>query len=205
MYKTIHDLPFHIFRDVMVDGDFSLLGEGADAALWEDLLMQYAEAIGEKDTDGYLKTRRELLYYESQRFLVDAYLNVLSDFYIKKWADALGKIVQLQLTWNGDKEAWLTQLERARKRSIGLVDFHLRNLRRKMEEHEKKQEEKGDTLKPSREFFAKVLINLHEYSNWQFNDNEITTFQYCEIVKRYSQHISYLEEMKTKNQPHARR
>jgi hypothetical protein len=192
---SIHTLPFKVFKQIILTGDLTLLGEseGVDLpALWEDVLQQYAEALGEVNADGYLSTRRELLYYQSQRYLVHFYAEQLSELYVPKWAEALNKITRANFTFDPkNREEYHKLLQRSVKRSKGAIDLQIIFCENRLRELEKRAE--GKALKPTEEFFAKVLLNLHEWSNWQFEDDKITTYQYCELSRRYSQHLDYLQ------------
>lgn len=202
LYGDIHKMPFLVFRDIILAGNLSLLGEGTDeerAAAWEDILADYATALGESDSDGYISDRRELQYFKTQRFLVHSLVELLWAYmskegvFVKKWAEQLGKIVQKKIVFT-TKEELHTQLESCILRSRGLIDVHIESLSDKIELYEKRNE--GTDLKPTPEFFAKVLLNLHEFTSWQFRDDEITLYQYCELVRRYLQHQAYLDAQK---------
>jgi hypothetical protein len=205
LYTSIHKLPFHIFQDIILEENLSLLGDGTDMermAAWEDILSQYAEAIGDGDTDGYLSDRRELLFFETQRYLVDTHINFLKywvgqGLFVKKWAKQLSHMVRMEITFT-DKEDLLKQLDMAYTRSRGIIDLHIIGLRDKVEKYRNEKEADASDLKPTREFFAKVLLNLHEFSNWQFDDNTISTFQYCELTLRYNQHLNYQKSKRQK-------
>jgi hypothetical protein len=190
MYESIHTLPFHVFRKVIVTGDVSLVGEEK----WEELLEQYADAIGETKRDGYLSTQRELLYFKIQRYLVDTLVEQLSKYYVPKWARQLNKLTRSNFKFNPHhQEEYYSLLERCLQRSKS-IDIQIALAEEKLRELEKKNE--GKNLAPTEEYFEKVLLNLHEWSNWQFDNSEISTFQYCELVRRYTQHISYMESQK---------
>jgi hypothetical protein len=194
---SIHTLPFHIFRKVILTGNLKLLGEGEEmdlAIVWEDILEGYADALGETDTDGYLIARRELLYYQSQKYLVAVLIELLRVTYVLKWAKMLNKILRANFQFDPHNiEEYFKYLDRCVNRSRGFELQVTLALEKVRAIEEKKQ---GNALVPTDEFFERVLLNLHEFSNWQFDNNEITTFQYCELVKRYQQHIEYLKTKK---------
>lgn len=204
MYKTIHELPFLVFKQIMLTQDLSLLG-GEDPlereGVWQALMEQYAEALGEKDQDGYLAARRELLHFETQQYLAETLVHLLKDVYVVRWGNLLNKISGSQFKFDPhNREEYFGLLERSLKRCKGTVGLQISIAREKLRELEKKHE--GTDLKPTEEFFQKVLLNLHEFSNWQFSNSDLTTYQYCELVRRYMQHLDYLEAQKQKS--HAR-
>lgn len=193
---TIHTLPFHVFKEVILKDDVKLLGCAEEEApgLWEDILEAYADAIGETNSDGYLTVRRELLYFQTQKYLISVLADRLSEIYFPKWGDMLNKICHTNFKFNPHNRAeYISLLQRCVTRSKG-IDIQINLLTQKAESLEKQRQ--GDGLKPTPEYFAKVLLNLHEFSNWQFDDKEISTFQYCELVRRYHQHIEYLKSKK---------
>jgi hypothetical protein len=205
LHNSIHELLFCVFKEIILKDNLKPLvisGEPTEQEMliaWEEILEQYASAIGESDRDGYLKIRRELLYYITQKNLLVALVEQLKVYYVPKWAKLLNKVCQSSFKFDPlNREEYFKLLDRCIKRGRGLIDLQLKILTDKKDQLDKKRSD-ADNLKPTEEFFAKVLLNLHEFNNWQFDDNKITVYQYCEMAKRYNQHIEYLESEKQNN------
>lgn len=193
---TIHSLLFITFRDIILTGDLSLLGDGESEALqatWKDLLAEYSAALGSSDSDGYLSDRIEFIYFQNQRTLINGLIEVIAPgIFRKSWAIQLGKIVGMTIRVD-TMENILEDLKTADVRARGLVDIHIQALSDKLEEYNKKQEGSKEQFTPSLDYFAEVLLNLHSFHTHHWEDDKISTYQYCSMVRRYNQHVAYLQ------------
>jgi hypothetical protein len=190
MITSIHKLPLRDFIDCLVDQDYSSLDAGdQERKVWEDILYQYTDALGDDGSKRYLIALREYTRAKQNYEEVNRYIELLGSTYVPKWAKELNRLVDAKIQFTPhDREEYVKQLKRCVMRNAG-------NRMRYQIESEKflaiqKLQVEKEGEKPTRESFAKTLLNLKDFKSREIPDT-VTTYEFCIMV---NQMIRYVKE-----------
>jgi hypothetical protein len=209
MITTIAKLPLETFVDCLVDEDFSgLVIEGVPtqeeiASAWEDILIQYADAIGDYGYRSYLKAEMAYRAAEIKYNKACTYIEMLNYYYINekvvipKWIAELNKLISQPFVFDKEDlpayEKYLSGANSRNKSNLFMMEM-------KREQYlailKVQQTEKNE--KPDRDYFEKVLINLSDFKKREILINNISTHRFCVLVNQYSQYMRHAQTEKLK-------
>lgn len=204
LYESIHKLPYTTFREVMIDGDLSLLvisGVASETQLanaWDSILTQYGDALGKDDPDGYFAAYRDYLDAVRVKEKVVVLIYALRQIYYKNWAVQLNKLIHGNFSFDPtNKTAYLKLLDRCETRGKS-KDVDLIIAQSNLKAIQEKRDKGATTLRPTREYFTTIQHNLEDLANRQIDFDKLTTFEFCDRMNRYNEHLNYLKT-KSKN------
>jgi hypothetical protein len=203
LYQTIAELPLSRFQDCLIDGSLTALVKSGDAttadpvelsALWDDLRIQYADAMKDNEYRLVVSLQKEVAVLECNYNKIRAAICMLRSYYAKQIADALNRSLQTKFKFDTSNPAeYDRELDRAYNRSKGLkirLDLRTAALQAIMTKYS------GKATSATREYFQGVLITLTEYTTADLMAGQFTTYQFCELIRRVNNHY---EKVKTQN------
>lgn len=198
-YKSINELPLSRFIDCLVDNNlFALIISGEPEkdlleAVWEEILFDYNEAIGDNESKMYFQLFKEVHLLLITMKEIEMNIQILSFEYDKKYADNLNALLETDFAFDfSDQEKYHKELSRCKNRSKGIfIQYEIKNTQ--FEALKKKNDNKD--FKVNREYFQNILITLSDHAKYEIKDN-ITVYQFCERIKRFGQFIKTIEKRK---------
>jgi hypothetical protein len=187
-YLSITDLPLDKYIECVVDGNLSALvisgyptQEELEAA-WLEIAEQYADAMGDAEHRMYIKLYKELVYLNIEYKQILSLIEVLTIVVYKPFEQKLNELLFTNFSFTANREKELDTCFRLSKSTLLKIDMkkaHLDGLKEKGEDTDKT---------PTREYFQSILITLSDYSKYPVQET-ITTYQFCERVKRFTQFV----------------
>jgi hypothetical protein len=187
-YLSITDLPLNKYIECVVDGNISALiisgyptQEQLEAA-WLEIAEQYADAMGDAEHRMYIKLYKELVYLNIEYRQILGLIEVLTMVVYKPFEQKLNELLFTNFSFTTNREKELDTCFRLSKSTLFKIDMkkaQLDGLKEKGEDTDKT---------PTREYFQSVLITLSDYSKYPVQET-ITTYQFCERVKRFTQFV----------------
>lgn len=182
-YQAIVDLPLTRFIDCTVDQNlFALVisGKPTDLQLWEaweKIRLQYADAIGDREFRHYTRVKKEFADLDIQYSKVILAIQTLKNYYVKKFADIVNKILHSSFKFDVTNEtAYENDLLRAYRRTAGIM-MAMKLKRAQLDMIEEKYGTKEQT--PTREYFYGVLISLSNEAKFQLTADNLTVFEFA--------------------------
>lgn len=187
-YLSITDLPLNKYIECVVDGNLSALiisgyptQEQLEAA-WLDIAEQYADAMGDAEHRMYIKLYKELVYLNIEYKQILSLIEVLTIVVYKPFEQKLNELLFTNFSFTANREKELDTCFRLSKSTLLKIDMKKAQL-------DGLKEKGDDTDKtPTREYFQSILITLSDYSKYPVQET-ITTYQFCERVKRFTQFV----------------
>jgi hypothetical protein len=200
-YQNIVTLPLSKFIEVAVSGNLSALTiegfptkeELEDA--WKNIKIEFSDFIGDAETRMHASLLRDIAVLNITIQQIEMLVDVLKEIYYKPFCDMLNTILYTTFEFDYEKnlDAYFKNLQACLNRSKGIkID---RDLKMMQFEGVVKKKESGDTGY-TLEYFHSNLISLSDYAHYPIS-TDITTYEYCERIKRYNQHA--LEQQKHQN------
>jgi hypothetical protein len=187
-YQKISDLPLNKYIECVVDGNLSALvisgyptQEQLEAS-WFEIVEQYAEAMGDAEHRMYIKLYKELVYLNIEHKQIISLIEVLTIVVYKPFEQKLNELLFTNFSFTANREKELDTCYRLSKSTLLKIDMkkaQLDGLKEKGEDTDKT---------PTREYFQSILITLSDYSKYPVEET-ITTYQFCERVKRFTQFV----------------
>lgn len=186
-YRNIEELPLHIFIKAQVEKDVRALIISGNPSIedlsitWNDLVLQYNEAIGDTKTTMLLFIYKELALLAITVREIDLLITALRKRYNAFFHQQLNLICECDFPLSECQlysSAYHNLLDRYEKRSKGIR----REIKIKEMEYDALQEG-GEGPAPTRAYYDCVLITLTDFSKVPIDDR-ITVFVYCERVRR---------------------
>lgn len=188
-YKSITDTPLCNYIDCLIEKNLAYLvisGEPDRSVLeevWESMLQEYADAMGDEAYDLYLTCLKELTILELRLNMVHSGVTILKMLYDKTYADKINEILRtsFKFDWT-DQGTYQAELTRCLNRSKSIeIQIQLKQSQLKA------QQEKftGEAKKPTREYFQSLLITLSDHSKYEIKDT-ITVYQFLDRIRRFN-------------------
>lgn len=194
-HTTIHRLPLRAFIDCLIDKDLSgLVISGAPSqteleSAWDDLLWQYSDALAGPRQEYQADLYKKSLSQEFKVRSLEVFVSILEDYRVAEIIDQLSRLTGEKFKFPlADPVAYEKDLKRCRG-IIALESVILDQLLRQLNESQP-----ADDQKPTRDYFAKILINLSDDAGYEIRD-DISVYTFCERINRYIQKI---EQRQTK-------
>jgi hypothetical protein len=193
VYQSIAELPLYLFIDAIVDDKISsVVKKGIAPAAdiqrsWEELLLQYNEALGDSESRLFFSLHKQILQKEIDIRNVECALIMLAapeklpESGIKKFQDFLNEILFSDVHLDpDDMDDYQDRLQVWRNMSASIK--MARDLKR-IQYDAIKEKKKTQGQKPDRTYFQTTLLNLSDYAQYPVTD-QISTFEFCERFRR---------------------
>jgi hypothetical protein len=201
LYRSISDLPLSVFITCMVSDDLTALIISGTAqpqellTAWADIKQQYADAVGDHEHRLATSLYRDLAILTCNYQLVLLLVDLLSKVYKKELADELNELLGTLFAFDiSDPEKYQSELERCLKRSKAIeMDIELKE----RQYLSVSKSTKGESFKPTKEYFHSILITLSDHAKYAIQDN-ITVFEFCNRLKRYNHYVEEVQRLNRK-------
>jgi hypothetical protein len=198
LHRSIHKLPLARFIDCAVDNNLrALIIEGIPEEVelieaWNEISQDYTDALGSVDQDRRIKLYKEITRLQLKVATVEQFIPILKNTYVKKFADYVNAALFTKFSFDiKNPEQYDKELEKCLKRVKGIrIDIKSEEAILKSIEERKKGSQEP---KYTREYFGSILINLSDQAGFDIDEEKISTYKFCERVKRY---IDYIEKLK---------
>jgi hypothetical protein len=190
--RSLIKIPLHIFIDCIVDKDYSGLGSTDPDVIkeaWSEIEADYLDFFADDKTKRILNLKMELTLLMGRYDLFISMCNVIismGDIQCQEVNDLKGMINK---SCDGNfkfEEEKYDEIKRALKRMESVkLNIQLKQIELDVIMSSIKKKES----KPSREFFAKAIITLSDFSEYNLSDKEMTAFDFFERMKRYKKYI----------------
>lgn len=199
-YTSIVDLPLNKFIDCLVDNNlFALVITGEPDKLdlqsaWDDILLEYNDANSDNESKLYFRLLKEVNILLITLKEIELNLQILRYQYDKKYADDLNSLLNTNFAFDvSDLDKYNIELDRCERKSKGiLLSYQVKN--QQLEAIKEKTQK--DNVKPTKSYFHNILISLTDHSGVKLNASEITVYEFCERVRRFTDHIKNIENRK---------
>lgn len=205
-YRDIHRLPLDRFINITCEGNLEdLVISGTPTpeelkAAWGLIVEEYNLAI----TDGSPQGGRIAELYKSiatnaaKLHTVQTLVPVMYEYFTPQFAKRVNKALGTSLRFDPLKrDEFEKTLQRCLERAKGFkvkISFDEAKLKTLLAESDKK----ATAEKPTRKYFASLLVNLSDYAGYLIRESDITTGQFVERVKRYTDAITKAQAPKVK-------
>jgi hypothetical protein len=203
-YTTIHKLPLARFIDCLCDNDLSALeitGDHTDEVLltaWRSILEDYQEALGGDDQEEYILNTAELRQLQLRYFKIEMLLQVLEEVgYVEKFAKYLSKAIHTKIPSPLVDKAAFDHGLASGKATLSAIEMKIEAKQAVLKDIIASAG--GKSVIPTREHFEKTLITLSDYASRDLDPETLTTFSYCERIRRYNRFIQQ-QHAKKRNQ-----
>jgi len=199
-YQTITELPLTLFIDCAVDGNYKALvktGNPDERLLylaWLNIRSEYADAIGSKKHQIYVKLFRDVAVLSTTLEAVNQIIEILERVYSAELVTRLNSLIQARIEFDPKnptryKAALKSAIIRSRaiKISIEVKERQLQAMQ---------SQQTGEDVKETREYYLSYLVTLSNHAKYNIDKNEITVFEYCERIKRFVQDCERLKRGK---------
>jgi hypothetical protein len=149
---------------------------------WFEIAEQYAEFMGDAEHKMYIKLYKELVFLNIEYQQILSLIEVLAIVIYKPFEQKLNELLFTNFSFTANREKELDTCFRLSKSTLLKIDMKKAQLDGLKEKGENKS--KG----PTREYFQSILITLSDHSKYPVLDS-ITTFEFCERVKRLTQFV----------------
>jgi hypothetical protein len=149
---------------------------------WLEIAEQYAEFMGDAERKMYIKLYKELVFLNIEYQQILSLIEVLAIVVYKPFEQKLNELLFTNFSFTANREKELDTCFRLSKSTLLKIDMKKAQLDGLKEKGENKS--KG----PTREYFQSILITLSDHSKYPVLDS-ITTFEFCERVKRFTQFV----------------
>lgn len=195
LYSDIHRLPLDRFINVTCDGDLSCLvisgtpTEDQLQAAWSKIAEDYNFAMADGTPYGLrIAELYKTIATETKKLrTVELFAPVLRDYHTPQFAKQLNKALSTSFKFDPRNRAEYDKtLQRCIDRAKGLkirIAFATAKLGKLIEEH---HGQKSENVKPSRQYFAAVMVNLSDFAGYALKEHEMTVGQFIERLKRYN-------------------
>lgn len=187
-YRNITDLPLNKYIECVVDENLAALiisglptQEQLESA-WLEIAEKYAEIMGDAEHMMFIKLYKELVYLNIEYQQILSLIEVLTIVAYKPFEQKLNELLFTNFSFTNNREKELDTCFRLSKSTLLKIDMkkaHLDALKAKTDSNDKK---------PTREYYQSILITLSDHSKYPVLDT-ITTFEFCERVKRFTQFV----------------
>lgn len=174
-YSTI-DMPLSVFIDAIVDGDLSQISD------WDDIYMQYCEAIGGKELNTKLREVTEMSVMKNKIKIAESCVAMLN----MSNSEEVFKILCELYPQSG-----VTKFsEDAIERIIAHMKRDVVELGISVNEQNVSKEQKADY---TRDYFTDMLIEISAAFKVNVGQN-ISLREYCRWVVKYKQYVEILNK-----------
>lgn len=206
IYESITELPLNRFIDCLVkDNLYALIIEGDAPPIdvlyrtWNDIIIQYNEALGDSETKMYGELRKEVALLKVTLTQIQGYIHVLRSAPYESNEDEakeLNKLTYSKFAFDPvDKEKYYADLLKCERKSAGML-LRLDLKSAALDAMEKKNPTTNQ--KPNKEWFLHALITLTDHSQVRVNESDITVFEFCERMRRYSIYVDKMQKAEKK-------
>lgn len=174
-YSTI-DMPLSVFIDAIVDGDLSQISD------WDDIYMQYCEAIGGKELNTKLREVTEMSVMKNKIQIAESCVAMLN---MSKSEEVFKILCELY------PQSGVTKFsEDAIERIIAHMKRDVVELGISVNEQNVSKEQKADY---TRDYFTDMLIEISSAFKVNVGQN-ISLREYCRWVVKYKQYVEILNK-----------
>lgn len=199
-YQSINELPLMLFIECAVDGNYRALiktGNPDERLLylsWLNIRSEYADAIGSKKHQIYVKLFRDVAALTTTLELVNHVLDILERVYHPGLVERLNKLLQARIEFDPNspvkyKAAMKAAIMRSRAIKIN-IEIKERQLAAIQAQNT------GENVKETREYYLSYLVTLSNHAKYNIDKKDLTVFEYCERVKRFVQDCERLKRGK---------
>lgn len=195
-YHHITELPLNRFIDCLVDKNiYALVITGNPTieelyAAWTEIQSEYADAIENNEYRLYVTLVKEVVILSTTIEQINCLVGALEYMYHEELLSRLNKLLNTSIVLDpADQVKYTAALKGCIMRSkslkikLDLQEIQLQGIQAKMEQPGKQ---------PDRGYFHSILVTLSDHAKYHISDN-ITVFEYCDRVKRFTQ---YCEQVK---------
>jgi hypothetical protein len=150
---------------------------------WIEIAEQYAEMMGDAEHKMYIKLYKELVFLNIEYQQILSLIEVLTIVVYKPFEQKLNELLFTNFSFTTNREKDLDTCHRLSKSTLLKIDMK----KAQLDGLKEKWEETTDKT-PTREYFQSVLITLSDYAKYPVQET-ITTFEFCERVKRFTQFV----------------
>jgi len=203
-YRSTMELPLTKFIDCIVDKNLSALtiagypNPEVLQAAWNDIQLEYADAIGTSEHKIYQKKLAEVTRAQIKLKIIEDMIELLGKIWYGPFAERLDFELKVKLDLDYTKpEEYNKKLKNAFTRSRGLkISLDLMQIQFKaIEEKFKGADKNGKKSKePTREYFYSYLYTLSDYAKYEIKDT-ISTYEFCTRINRYSKYCDEMEKL----------
>lgn len=190
LYQFITELPLNRFVDACVDKNYAaLIREGmppADVLLktWEEIRVQYADAIGDHEYRLYISLYKEITIYQCTLGQINMLCTILASVHNDIYALELNNLVSSSFQFDPRfPEDYDRDLKRAQARSMGIkmqMDLKSAQLQAIQGRFE------GKNSKPTREYFLGMTDMLSDAVGYSLPES-MTVFSFCDRLKKLNE------------------
>jgi hypothetical protein len=189
-YRSITELPLSRWIDLTVNGyNYAVVKSGNPPEhevlnIISFLRQEYADAAGDGQYKMYCNLIKEITEKEITLTEIHNLVETLRDVYNPLLAKALNKLLGASLVFDVTKpNEYDKNLDRAINRSKSIsINIALKNISLKAME----EKYAGSNLKPSNEYYLGILITLREDNGYHISPENITVWEFCEMIRRYN-------------------
>jgi hypothetical protein len=200
-YRHITELPLNKFIDCKVDDNlFALVISGQPTtqelkAAWATIQQEEADQIGDHEHQMYVSLYRDVKVLEATLFQIHWLVAQMKEVYYSEFGTRLNKLLLTNFKFDHTRPIqYFKELSRCINRSKGIkIDLDLKA--QQVEAIQKQHEEKGNSKKPTREYYQAILITLSDHVKYPVSDS-ITVYEFCDRMRRYSAYYKQVEKMK---------
>lgn len=196
LYRSIHELPLANFIRCDVEGDLTALivtGKPRPYELhsqWQQLKDQFASSVGDKKYALRNLTLIKLAELKTDFSNAESLINLLRRYYAEKIAIELNRILKSNLKFDYTNRAqYEKDLARARNMSRSIkINMDLKQI-------------ELDTIagdqsgKPTREWYANVLVNISDMAGYRIDDR-ISTYEFTRRLRDLQEYNSRQKQAK---------
>lgn len=200
LYTSIHKLMFDRFEDAFVDGDLKALiicGEPTEQELqeaWLSIREQYADALADTQQKRFISIFKDLQKLKIKQMQALTLISVLETCYVEKFTHLLNKLFHKKLKFDiNNLDSYHADLKRMHSHAKG-ISLHIQLKEIELAAFDEKNS--SGAHKPTRDYFAGILINLSDHAGYAIRKNELSTYDFCQRVRRYKDHINKLQATK---------
>lgn len=197
IYQNISEILLIDWISFSIDGNLKVLikdGNPPEQVLYEkayDLKIQYADAIGDAEYIHYCGLVKEIHRIDLTLLQINKLVEVLKGVYVKQFADQLNRLLSTSFVFDiKNTEQYDKNLSRALNRSKG---FKITRDLKKIALGKIEEKYKGNEGKGSREYYMGILISLRQEQGYHISAEDITVWEFCEMIKRYNKHAEMIK------------
>lgn len=187
-FRTITELPLFKYIECSVDKNLSALtisGFPTEKELftaWADINEQYSDMMGDAEHKLYLSVLVQMTCLSMELEIVQRCIALIRKYDFQPFKDRLNALLFTNYKFTDKKEKEL-QICNNLSQSI-IVNLDLK----KMQFDSLKEKHEQEGKEPTREYYQSILVTLSDFAKYNVDD-KITTYQFCERVKRFTEFI----------------
>lgn len=200
IYRSITEIPLSRWIDLTVDGYLRALvregepPEAETAAAYEDLRIQYADAMGDGEYRLYCDLIKEVTRLQIKLAQIENLIEVSREAFHPVIGQQIGRLLNRRFTWTENRAEIDKNLDLA-WRSSRSIKIHIDLKSARLEALRSKYEGGGGAI--TREYYMSLLISLSDEAGFQLPDT-ISVWEFCERIRRANKRAELLTMQKKK-------